>query len=283
MQPLIDGDILCYELGFAAEAGWDKPGFPSFDYVAELLHNRIGNICALVGATVPPIIFLTGKKNFRNDIAKTTPYKNRAGNRPFHYANIKTYLKAVYEYEEAEGLEADDLMAIRQSSRNTMLDDEDGNRKPLTIICTRDKDLRQVEGWHYGWELGNQPSFGPVLVNTLGGLRLSEDRKKLSGTGQFFFYAQCLTGDAVDTVPGLKGCGPAKAFDILEGAQDEIGLFSRVLATYEAYYKDTEKAKEILLEQGRLLWMTRELNEDGSPVLWQFPVVPVAEIEQAVQ
>jgi hypothetical protein len=24
-----------------------------------------------------------------------------------------------------------------------------------------------------------------------------------------------------------------------------------------------------MLEQGRLLWMTRELNKDGSPVLWE--------------
>ncbi len=47
------------------------------------------------------------------------------------------------------------------------------------------------------------------------------------------------------------------------------------LPHYKEYYvlandADTlENAEENLLEQGRLCWMTRRLNEDGSPVLWE--------------
>ena len=264
MQPLIDGDILIYEVGYAAEAGWQQSGFPSFDYVAEILDNRIANICAMVGATSPPIIYLTGVGNFRNDIAKRTPYKERPSLKPWHYKNIKAYLRGNYNAITSTGMEADDLMAIEQSSRI-----RDGHMD--SIICTRDKDLRQVPGHHYGWELGNQPSFGPMLANSLGSLCLSEDGKKLSGTGELFFYAQCLTGDRVDTVPGLPKCGAVGAFKILDGAADTYTAFRRVQEAYRAFYGDADKGDEELLEQGRLLWMTRELHPDGSPVLWEFP------------
>lgn len=249
--------MLRYEIGFAAEAGWQSPGFPSFDYVAELLDNKIRNICAVVGATAPPILYLTGKSNFRYAIATRTPYKERVGNKPWHYKNLTAYMKAVYDVRMQEGLEADDLMSIEQTKRPNE-----------TIICTRDKDLLSVPGWHYGWELGNQPSFGPERVEELGYISLSSDRKSIKGTGLLFFYSQCITGDRVDSIPGLGGCGPVKAFSILDGCVDTNDAFNRVLEAYRAVYEDAE---EQLLEQGQLLWMTRELHPDGSPVLWRFP------------
>lgn len=280
MQPLLDGDILIYECGYASEAAWkgehegiDIEEFPPpFDICAQFLDNRIEHTCAIVGATAPPILFLTGKKNFRFDIAKRTPYKARAGKKPFHYKNITAYIKGKYDYRITEGLEADDLIAIYQSQRNSILLRTDGDSGPgvPTVICTRDKDLRAVPGWHYGWELGAQPQFGPAEVTNLGQIFLSEDRKKIKGTGLLFFYSQCLTGDAVDSIPGLPKCGPVAAYTILEGATNEEEAFSRVRAAYYGHFgEDSDKE---LLEQGRLLHMTRALHEDGSPILWEFPV-----------
>jgi 5'-3' exonuclease len=156
-------------------------------------------------------------------------------------------------------MEADDLMSIEQTSR-----------PHETIICTRDKDLRQVPGWHYGWELGNQPQFGPLLVDDVGKITLSPDRKKINGYGGMFFYAQCLTGDPVDTIPGLGNkTGPVKAFEILEGSETLEDAFKRVLEAYRGVYED--RAEEELLEQGRLLWMTRKLDENQNPVMWTLP------------
>ena len=259
MKPLIDSDVLFYEVGFAAEAGWQSDGTPPFDYAREMIDERIANICAMVGASPPTTLFTSGVGNFRYDIAKRKPYKDRPSNKPFHYYNLKAYVKAQYDTRISEGMEADDLMAIEQTRLGG-----------TAIICTRDKDLRQVPGWIYSWELGAQPSFGPVLVDPLGSLRLSEDGKKLSGTGTLFFYAQCLTGDPVDSVPGLPKCGAVKAFNILEGCDDINDGFKRVLEAYRGVYGPL--AENELLEQGRLLWMTRELNEDGSVKLWEFPI-----------
>jgi len=259
MQPLIDADVLLYEIGFAAEAGWQGEGVPPFDYVAELLELKVSNICACVGATAPPIMFLTGKTNFRDQIATRQTYKDRPSNKPWHYYNIKAYIKGNYEYREQNGLEADDLMAIEQTKR-----------PGETIICTRDKDLRAVPGWQYGWELGNQPQFGPELVDSLGWIKLSPDKKSIKGTGLRFFYSQCLLGDRVDSIKGVDGIGPVKAFGILDGADSEYLLFTRTLQEYVSKYGEIHGAT-YLLESGRLLWMTRELSPDGLPVLWEFP------------
>lgn len=278
MQPLVDGDIAVYEIGFASETAWkgQNPGVdvnerpPPFDFVADMFDNRINNICAIVDATQPPIIFLTGKKNFRYEIAKRTPYKERAGKKPFHYKNLTAYIKGKYEFRLTEGLEADDLMSIYQTKTEKLLMEGPMLQEVVpTIICTRDKDLRSVPGWHYGWELGNQPQFGPSYVDLGGSLRLSNKRNKILGTGILFFYSQCLTGDTVDSIPGLPGCGPVKAYEILEHAKTEEEAFRSCLAAYQASYPETYRDE--LLEQGRLLHMTRGLHEDGSPILWEFP------------
>lgn len=258
-QPLLDGDVIRYEVGFASEVGWQQEGVPPWDYVADMVDNLIHHICISVEATEPPIVFFTGKTNFRNQIAKRQKYKDRVSNKPYHYKNITAYLKGKYEWREQEGLEADDLMSIEQTKRGSD-----------TIICTRDKDLHMVSGWAYGWELGNQASFGPDFSEGYGWIRLSECRKKIRGRGYKFFLTQCLTGDVTDTIPGLPKCGSVKAFEIVETTSTPTEGYKAVLEAYRGRYGDD--AEKELLEQARLLWMVRELNEDGSPKMWEPPV-----------
>lgn len=261
MQPLIDGDILIYESGFAVETAWgenrtEERPVPPFEWAAIHIDHLISNICAMVDATEPPIIYLTGKTNFRNEIAKRNKYKQRDGNKPFHYNNLKAYIKGKYDFRTTEGLEADDLMAIEQTARPNE-----------TILCSRDKDLRTVAGWSYSWELQNQPSFGPEIITELGYINYNPESKKLSGTGMLFFYAQCIMGDPTDSIEGIPRYGPKKAFDILKSATSIEEAYEAVIRAYRAVYEDAAEIE--LLEQGRLLWMTRELNADGSPKLWE--------------
>ena len=259
LVPLIDGDILRYEVGFAAEAGWKamtegEDNIPPFHYVEALLLSRIDRIVQECETKEIPEIFLTEGKTFRYDLAKTKPYKaTRKENKPWHYDNLTQYMYGVLNAVRVTGIEADDAIAINHVA-------SPGD----TIICSRDKDLRQVPGWCYSWELGRQPSFGPELVTKEGTIRLSDDRKSLKATGLAAFYGQILTGDRVDNIPGLDKCGPVAAYNILSHAKD---MFSAVEDEYmEGVDGDYE---DLLLEQGRLCWMTRRLHEDGSPVLWE--------------
>ena len=274
MQPLLDGDVLLYEIGYAAEAGWKGEGFPQFDYVEELFLARVDMICREVGATCPPIFFLTGKTNFRIKLAQRRKYKDRPSLKPFHYYNLKAYIMSMLDYRLTEGLEADDLMAIEQTQRDSEIAngvvDADGKPRVPTIICSRDKDLRGVNGWFYSWELGKQPSFGPDYCEGYGWLNLSEKRhekdvRKISGRGPKFFLAQCLIGDSVDTIPGLPRFGPVKAYDLLHETQDWREGLERVMGKYKEVYG--ESSEQELLEQGQLLWMVKQLK-DNEPVMW---------------
>ena len=218
---------------------------------------RIEHIQYTVGAD-DFILYLTEGDCFRNYIAKNKPYKGqRVDKKPFHHKNITAHMKAVYPTQTVTWIESDDAMAITQCDPLVMLHD--------TIICTRDKDLRQVPGLFFSWELGNQPQIGPLHVDSLGSL--TYEKGKVFGTGFKWFAAQVLMGDAADNIPGLNKYGPVKAFGILNEAESEAECTDLLIREYKAVHG--EDWEQQLLEQGQLLWIVRKLDSEGKPVLWQ--------------
>lgn len=229
---------------------------PPFDVVQHILDERLSNTHAILETTEKTEMYFTGKGNFREQVS-TTGYKLRAGRKPYHFKNIEAYLKGKFEWFQHDGLEADDLLAIRQCA-----DLEN------TIIISPDKDLLQVPGWHYSFEYGNVPSLGPLLVDGFGKIWL-DDKNKLKGYGEKFFYAQLIMGDPTDSIIGIPKSGPSKAFKLLSNTNTPIEAFKAVREAYRAFYGDVGDDK--LLENGRLLWMVRKLDENNNPVMWEFP------------
>jgi len=275
LLPLVDGDILRYEIGYASETGWraktQRQESPPFSYVESVLQQRLADICSALNTNQTPKIYFTEGRTFRYDIAKKKPYKgSRVEKKPDHFDNLTCYMRDILGAEVVTGIEADDRLAIdHYSSAGT------------TVLCSRDKDLRQVPGWFYSWELDRQPSFGPTKITKEGTLALTPAKPelkkpaKLMGTGLSWFYAQVLMGDPVDNIPGLPQCGPVAAFELLQGRTPAEQL-ETVLRAYTDYYEGCISPNSFpfnpdaeLLEQGRLCWLTRRLNEDGTPELWQ--------------
>jgi hypothetical protein len=286
MKALIDADILVYEIANCGQYTDPESGeliVREFDYVASLLDDKIREIESLVWATEPSVLYLTGdrklvksvnkklkhqgeeevefKPNFRFETAKKKEYKGqRIQQKPFHYANIREYMLANYECVISYGVEADDMICVELIRNGDQLS---------VICCSRDKDLRMVPGMHFGWECGRQPQFGPQRVDFLGELRLSKDRKVVKGEGIKFFYSQLITGDSTDNIPGLRGGGPVLAFESLADLGSEELLFERVAGLYEAKYGGDWRVE--MQEQIDLLWMIRELDEEGRPVKYVMP------------
>lgn len=270
MRPLIDADILTYQAAFGGEDR-ETGEIHSFDYVAALVDKAITDICLAVGADEEPTLYLTGDNNFREEVAVSKPYKgNRSKPKPFHYKNVRAYLMSFPNTVVTEGIEADDAMSIEQT-RNMELSyhfNDDPQYYSYTIICTRDKDLRMVPGWHYGWEHGAQAEFFKQYVDPLGKLEYDSEKNKISGTGYLFFCSQLITGDTVDNIPGLPKKGAKAAFTLLKDATSEEEALGLVKGMYEEVVG--EGWESYLLEQGRLLWMVREVDEEGKPVMWRF-------------
>lgn len=272
MKPLIDGDILRYEIGFSGQLKEEDGSTHifNFDFVGDLLHDKIDLICEEVGATQAPTIFLTGDRylyskhlkkeyvpNFRESMAVSKPYKgNRKQDKPFHFYNITEYMLSEFDVVIAEGLEADDLMGIEQYGRWNC-------HQPISIICSRDKDLRMIPGLHYSWECGKQKPIGPYEVDELGWLVWKGS--KLFATGMSLFYFQLLAGDTVDNIPGVAGIGEKKAYKLLEEATTEKEMFNIVKCVYEEKYG--EDWKTYMKEQANLLWIVREVD-GNNPIMF---------------
>lgn len=224
MKALIDGDILVYRIAFAANDETDKIAIARMStFVEELVLPQ--DITSYDG-------YLTGKGNYRNEIAVTAPYK---GNRkdvakPVHYDILREYLQAAWGFEMVTGQEADDAIGIRAYE----MDEDD------YIIYTIDKDLDMIKGWHYNFVKKEK-----YFVKEEDTLRT--------------FYKQVLTGDRTDNIVGLKGIGPVKAERILKECVTEEEMYQAVL---KAYDNDTER----VLENGRLLWIRRKPNQ-----VWEAP------------
>lgn len=280
---LIDADVLSYEISSVGQFKDELTGeiiYRNFDDVAEMLDLKIREIL-LESECDKAKLYLTGdsvlnthinkqhkflgeklevfEPNFRHETAKVKPYKGtRKQEKPYHFHNLRAYMLSEYDCVVSNGIEADDLICI------------DLQYGIDVVACTRDKDLRMVTGWHYGWACGKQPAFGPERVDYLGYIKLREGKtKKLDGVGIKFFFAQVIMGDAVDNIPGLPKKGPVFAYELLADADSELECFKRVKQEYIKVYGDEWEEK--LREQVDLLWMIRELDENNNPVFYKFP------------
>jgi hypothetical protein len=219
---LIDGDILVYRIGFASE---EEPESIAIARCCEFIEDII-----LFNGFDEYQGYLTGKGNFRNEIAVTEPYKgNRKAPKPKHYQALRDYMQNHWQFEMIEGQEADDAIGI---AAYTLDPDE-------YCICSIDKDLDMLRGKHYNFV---KDFFYHV-----------DEEEAI-----FNFYKQILTGDRVDNIKGLKGIGDVKAKRILEECKDENEMYLAVLKAYEGN-------SERVLENGQLLWIRREPNQVWKP------------------
>ena len=271
MLALIDADLIAYEAASAAdmvEEGYERR---SFDYVIDKVDESIRFITENSGCDSYEL-FITGKDNFRYDIATVKPYKGNRSDKPkpFYLESTRKLLES-YGAVVCDGMEADDMLAVR--AREMEYKD--------CCICSRDKDLRMVPCMQYSWEVGLQPEWGPELVDTLGELHFrfsdkilkngekSNAIKKVWGTGLKWFYAQLIIGDSTDNISGLEGKGGGLVHQVIHPCTSEEELFTAAFSAYTDKYGDT--AAERLLEQGRLLWMHDTLDEEGKVILWELP------------
>ena len=225
---LIDGDIIAYRAAFSTQDLLPKDAEEKVD---DLIHYILSETL-MFPAPSDYKVYLTGKDNFRFDIAKSFPYKgNRKDNdKPIHFYHVREYLVDEWGAIVSKGEEADDLIAIEATRLG-----------PDTVVASVDKDMLQIPCKHFNFTNGNWND-----VSEWEGLK--------------FFYTQILTGDRADNIVGLYRVGPVKAKKMLEGCETEEDLWQQVL---KAYDNDIDRA----IENARLLWLRRREGE-----LWEPPM-----------
>lgn len=126
----------------------------------------------------------SGSHTFRHDFAKTKPYKGTRGESSswvkYWKPIMAEHMVNVWKFHELYEIEADDACTIFQ----TVYGDN-------SVICSPDKDLRQIKGWNYNYLECK--------------LEYITEEKAL-----YNLYYQLLVGDSTDNITGCKGVGKNK-------------------------------------------------------------------------
>lgn len=225
LTALIDADVLVYRIGFSCQVKGELSA--TEDEALIRLHQLIDETVGTLQANEYKL-YLTGGTNYRMAYNKQYKANRDPAAKPIYYDFLRGYLldgSAGY-VERTNGIEADDAMAIEQSSRHD------------TVICSIDKDFLQVPGNHY-----NFVKKEVQYVTELEGLQ--------------FFYKQLLIGDNADNVTGVYRVGPVKAARSIDPLETELDMFECVQGMY-----DTD---ERLIMNALMLWLQRTPGQLWTP------------------
>jgi hypothetical protein len=95
-------------------------------------------------------------------------------------------------------IEADDLLGIMLTN----------GRIENPILCSIDKDMLGIPGWHYNWNKDAWPTY------------VSQDE------ADHHWLVQLLTGDSTDGIRGMEGIGPVKANKLIKQYRSIMNLHS---------------------------------------------------------
>ena len=276
MKALIDGDVVLYGCGFAAQSktyivtepmgkqtdfqykkdalvymgkkkvtdlgeGEAMDGALTDRIDAEPLANAIHNL----NTKVESILEATRANTFV--LYLTGPGNFRDSLVSDYKANRDPNHKPVH-YKAMKGYMVEKMGAVvvEGQEADDAMSIEQVNSFEDTIICTIDKDLMMVPGNHY--------NFGKKKLFTV------SERE-----GEVFFYKQIITGDkATDNIAGLFHLtgrrATKKLLTPLDDIRDEKAMWEYVKGLF------TDVPEETIITNARLLWMRRQENE-----LWEPP------------
>jgi len=179
-------------------------------------------------------IYLSGKSNFRYDIATTKPYKgNRATMvRPQFLNACREYLVEHCNAMIVEGFEADDAIATDMTLNGA-------------FHCGVDKDILQIAGRHYNYVKNEW-------------IDISEEQATIN------LYRQILKGDTSDNIPGLPRVGDKLAADTIQTAENALVKTMEKYEEVVALRLPGVNWLEYLSEQSRLITMVTNVPLDLS-------------------
>ena len=188
MSLLIDCDFIAYKCCAATE---DEINFGDdvivvtsrFSEAYAMVERELYRIANDLGCFDDSILFFSDSINFRKSIDPA--YKgHRNRKKPCGYKRVINKLKEDYHVVVMPTLEADDAMGIYAT------------KEPGHIICSPDKDMRQIPGDLYDLSTG-------VITVT-------------QEEGRNWHYIQTLAGDQTDGYSGVPGFGIKRAVTFFE-------------------------------------------------------------------
>ena len=273
MKALIDGDIILYRCGFAAQGkiynlsiplfqgeipkfkykkdmlAWKKEnGQESSDYsgvvdtVIEPVENALNNVKTVLKEIEG---FLSNKfedVEMKVFLSSSTNFRDDIATIKVYKGNRDPSHKPHWYSEIKEYLKnvwkAEEEESLEADDILANLQDKD------TCIVSTDKDLDQVAGWHYNW-----------VKDELYNVSIEQ--------GIHSKYVQILTGDSTDNIEGIPGLGPVGAEKCLEWCSTIDEYEQAIAQEYEHFFSNTskgmDKCNEYCMTWDEILEETRRL------------------------
>ena len=188
MKALIDADYTVYKscAGAEEDIDWGEDVITVVSRFSEALNNVERDLTKIKNEfmwDVPELIlFFSDSENFRKKIYPD--YKgHRNRKKPCGYRKVITELSNRYEVIKLSTLEADDALGIYATAH------------PGNIVCSPDKDLRQIPGKLY--DMKELTTIDPI-------------------EGAKWHLIQTLAGDQTDGYSGVPGIGIKRAVALFE-------------------------------------------------------------------
>lgn len=219
MTCLIDADTIIHVVAY------NYKDISVTDYSIKEIYKAVDSFIDMI-LTINQADFYIGaigddNKNlcFRTDIYKYAKYK---GNRPptaewvvVWKPHIKKRMIEEWGFISNSLLEADDIIAFFAEKYRTANMD--------FVICSPDKDMKQLPGRHYNYKMSGSGSLIDSFVD------IYDTEANLN------FYIQVVSGDSSDNLMGVPGLGPVKAKKLLLDV-DPILYKSTVIQAYCKYF-----------------------------------------------
>ena len=273
MKALIDGDIILYRCGLAAQGkiynlsiplfqgeipkfkykkdmlAWKKEnGQESSDYsvvvdtVIEPVENALNNVKTVLKEIEG---FLSNKfedVEMKVFLSSSTNFRDDIATIKVYKGNRDPSHKPHWYSEIKEYLKnvwkAEEEESLEADDILANLQDKD------TCIVSTDKDLDQVAGWHYNW-----------VKDELYNVSIEQ--------GIHSKYVQILTGDSTDNIEGIPGLGPVGAEKCLEWCSTIDEYEQAIAQEYEHFFSNTskgmDKCNEYCMTWDEILEETRRL------------------------
>lgn len=204
MIALIDSDLVTFRCAASAES---EPEDIAILRVDKLMRDIIQAVEA-----ESYVSFLTGPGNFRKNINPEYKANRKDKPLPIHLNACRQFLIEEWNTKVTEGYEADDALGIEQQVEES-------------VICSLDKDLDQIPGYHYNWVSGEM-----YTVSELEGIK--------------HFWKQMLIGDRADNIFGIDKIGKVKAGKLIDPLTDQEEMFWTVSNLYgtdsERFWMNTD-------------------------------------------
>ena len=242
----MDGDLVAYRCA----ASCQKQGVVTEDLsiaqarANDVLHRILAD--AINGQDCH--VFLSGGENFRKTIYPAYKANRNEVERPVYLEPLREWMVVNWNAQVTDGIEADDALGIFQTKYE---------REGIgSIICSLDKDLLQIPGKHYSWEIFGTTSTGKQWT------RPAMHRTISPREGLFNFYWQLVMGDASDNVPGYDGKMRQKVPKFLERHYENMQALETEQELCDYVRDFYVLSNEEFLTNGACLWIQREEGED---------------------